>query len=103
MAWKDRETRAETDMRFVSYAVIGLLGLVGASGYAVADGGLGFHPPAFLPDILQPTPPTPYHAICTAPPTFCDVDYMYPIRQGKSCWCRSGLFTYSSGVTRPIR
>lgn len=65
------------------------------------DGGLGFQPPAFLGDILQPPRPEPYSAVCLAPPASCPVTYMYPIRAGKPCWCRSGLFVYSGGVTQP--
>jgi hypothetical protein len=79
-----------------------VIGLAGTAG-AWADGGLGFQPAPFLADILQPDRPTPYHAVCHAPPETCPIEYMYPIKAGKPCWCRAGLFVYSGGVTQSLR
>ncbi|MCW6510157.1 hypothetical protein [Lichenifustis flavocetrariae] len=88
-------------MRSVKIVVLGALAILTLAGPAMADGGLGFQPPPFLADILQPAPARPYTAVCVAPAAACEVDYMYPIKPGKACWCRSGLFVYSGGVTRP--
>ena len=81
--------------------VLSVIAGLAATAPAFADGGLGYQPPAFLSDILQPPRETPYGAVCLAPPAACTVSYMYPIRAGKPCWCRSGLFVYSGGVTQP--
>lgn len=72
-----------------------------AQGAAASEGGLGFQPPPFLPDIFQPDRDKPYGAVCLAPPAACGIRYMYPIRAGKPCWCRDGAFVYTGGVTQP--
>lgn len=83
--------------------VLGLVAGLSLATPALADGGLGFQPPPFIGEsyLEQPARPTPYSAVCLAPPAACAVTYMYPIRAGKPCWCRSGLFVYSGGVTQP--
>ena len=71
-------------------------------GAAALEGGLGFQPPPFLADPFQPAREMPYGAVCLAPPAACPVHYMYPIRPGKPCWCRDGVFVYSGGSTQPL-
>jgi hypothetical protein len=96
----DVHNPVEVELRPRSYMILGVLGcLLGPQGAVAQDGGIGPHPPAFISDFFQPSFPEPYRAVCSAPPTSCEVSYMFPIRTGKTCWCRDGLFVYSTGTT----
>lgn len=89
-------------VRALKLVGLSLVAVLAGAGGAMAEGGLGFQPKPFLYDILQPPRPTPYAALCVAPPASCPIEYEYPIKPGKPCWCRSGIFVYSGGSTRPL-
>jgi hypothetical protein len=83
---------------FVIATLIG--GFVGADFVDAQAGGLGNSPPPqVLGGIRIVEAPKPYHSVCNAPPTSCDVSGSAPIASGSDCWCEVGA-NYSTGSTQ---